>query len=220
MGQGTFGSCDGSFRWRWLRQPEVTSDAVASIEIRLSQPQQLFNSLDPSPFYERDLDQDAEEYIVDSADEYPLAHPLRLIIYLPGSQIDGQRRELSQPIHNYFAYRADETRRRLRLFFRDGRRSLYAGLVFLFVCIALREVILAVGHGFPAQIADEGLYIVGWVAMWRPLEIFLYDWRPIRHRERLFAKLARMPISVQPGRPPDDRASDDRAPVAVRAPGE
>jgi hypothetical protein len=40
----------------------------AAIEIRLSRPQQLFNSLDPSPFHERDLDEDAEAYIVDGAD--------------------------------------------------------------------------------------------------------------------------------------------------------
>ena len=47
------------------------------------------------------------------------------------------------------------------------------------------------------EIVDEGLYIVGWVAMWRPLEIFLYDWRPIWHRYRLFAKLSRIPVVVR-----------------------
>jgi hypothetical protein len=198
VGQERSGLRDGSL-WRWLRRPKSTPEAVSSIEIRVSQPQQLFNSLDPSPFYDRDLDQDAEEYIVDSADEYPLAHPLQLVIYLPGPQIDGQRLELRQPIHNYFAYRAAETRRRRRLFFRDGRRSLFAALVFLFVCIAIRQLILLVGHGLAAQIADEGLYIVGWVAMWRPLEIFLYGWQAIRHRERLFDKLAHIPISVCAG---------------------
>ena len=57
---------------------------------------------------------------------------------------------------------------------------------------------LAVGRGLAAEIADEGLYIVGWVAMWRPLEVFLYDWRPIRHRARLYAKLARIPVIVRP----------------------
>jgi hypothetical protein len=35
-------------------------DPDASIEIRLGRPQQLFNSFDPSPFHERDLDEDAE----------------------------------------------------------------------------------------------------------------------------------------------------------------
>jgi hypothetical protein len=39
---------------------DKTPDSAA-IEIRLSRPQQLFNSLDPSPFHDRDLDQDAED---------------------------------------------------------------------------------------------------------------------------------------------------------------
>ncbi len=177
---------------------ERSPEPAAAIEIRLSQPQQLFNSLDPSPFHERDLDQDAEEYIVDSADEYPLKRPLRLVIYLPADQIQGETPDLARAIHNYFAYRVEETQRRLRFFFRDGRISLVAGLIFLFVCIALRQLALAVGRGLAAEIADEGLYIVGWVAMWRPLEIFLYDWRPIRHRARLFAKLAEVPVTVRP----------------------
>jgi hypothetical protein len=174
---------------------EPAAESVATIELRVNHPQQLFNSLDPSPFYERDLDQDAEEYILDSADEYPLNRPLRLSIYLPADKMDPQL-DLGQAVHNYFAYRAEESRRRLRFFFRDGRMSLIVGLVFLFVCIALRQLVLAVGHGLAVQIVDEGLYIVPWVAMWRPLETFLYDWRPIRHRERLFAKLAHVPVTV------------------------
>jgi hypothetical protein len=36
----------------------------AKIEINLNRLAQLFNSFDPSPFHERDLDQEAEEYII------------------------------------------------------------------------------------------------------------------------------------------------------------
>ena len=55
---------------------DVSPEPAAAIEIRLSRAQQLFNSLDPSPFHERDLDQDAEEYIVDSADESTTTSPI------------------------------------------------------------------------------------------------------------------------------------------------
>jgi hypothetical protein len=62
---------------------DVSPTSAASIEIRLRRLQQLFNSLDPSPFHERDLDQEAEDYIVESADEFPLQTPLHLVVYLP-----------------------------------------------------------------------------------------------------------------------------------------
>ena len=178
--------------------PHAFAPAADTIEIRLSRPQQLFNSLDPSPFHERDLDQDAEDYLVDSADEFPLKKPLTLIIHVPADQLPpGSGPNLGQAIHNYFEYRMNETRRRLKFFFRDGRIALMVAFVFLLVCILLRQLALAVGHGLWPQIVDEGLYIVGWVAMWRPLEIFLYDWRPIWHRYRLFAKLSRIPVVVR-----------------------
>ena len=42
----------------------------------------------------------------------------------------------------------------------------------------------------------ESLLIGGWVAMWRPLEVFLYDWWPIRAEARLFDRLAAMPVRL------------------------
>jgi hypothetical protein len=98
--------------------PDTFADASrppeAAIEIRLSRPQQLFNSLDPSPFHERDLDEDAEAYIVDSADEFAMKEPLKLIIHLPADQLDPDAANaLPQAIHHYFNYRLEETRCRL-----------------------------------------------------------------------------------------------------------
>jgi hypothetical protein len=40
------------------------------------------------------------------------------------------------------------------------------------------------------------LVIGGWVAMWRPLEIFLYDWWPIRDERQLYERLSVMPVRV------------------------
>jgi len=61
--------------------------AEAKIEVNLSRLAQLFNSLDPSPFHERDLDQDAEDYIIGSAEEISHQRPLSLVIHLPADQL-------------------------------------------------------------------------------------------------------------------------------------
>ena len=38
--------------------------------------------------------------------------------------------------------------------------------------------------------------IGGWVAMWRPMEIFLYDWWPVRAEARLSDRLTAMPVRI------------------------
>jgi len=171
----------------------------AKIEINISRLSQLFNSLDPSPFQERDLDQDAEEYIVDSAEESPLPRPLSLVIHLPADQLpQAGAADLADGIHHYFAYREMHERRRLRLLLRDGRIALATGLAFLFSCVLLRELALSSSSGAVADILGEGLLIIGWVAMWHPLNIFLYEWVPLRRRCRILAKLSTIPVIVQP----------------------
>jgi hypothetical protein len=80
---------------------------------------------------------------------------------------------------------------------REGRRSLAIGIAFLFACAGLG--ILA-ENALPAPLGaflSEGLLIVGWVANWRPIEIFLYDWRPMRRRRDVLAALARMQVSFR-----------------------
>jgi hypothetical protein len=38
---------------------------------------------------------------------------------------------------------------------------------------------------------------MGWVAMWRPIEIFLYDWWPISRRLRRLRHIATLPVEVR-----------------------
>lgn len=41
-----------------------------------------------------------------------------------------------------------------------------------------------------------GLIIIGWVAMWHPIEALLYDWWPIREQRLYFEKIADLDIEV------------------------
>src|SRR5690349_5284390 len=79
----------------------------AKIEISLNRLTQLFNSLDPSPFHERDLDQDAEDYIIGSAEEISHHRAFRLVIHLPADQVpEPDALSLADAVHNFFSYRA------------------------------------------------------------------------------------------------------------------
>lgn len=181
------------------RNHRERTDGEATIEINVSRLSQLFNSFDPSPFHERDLDKDAEDYIVESAEELLHHRALGLVVHLPADQLrEADALYLRDAIHNYFSYRAKQGWRRLRILLYDGRVALAIGLAFLFCCVALRELAFSFSHNAAFDIFGEGMLIIGWVAMWRPLEIFLYEWVPLRRRCRILEKLSAMPVTIRP----------------------
>jgi hypothetical protein len=75
---------------------------VHLIEMRLETLDQLFNSLDPAPFHSKDLDAQAEDYIVGAMSELPADKLAKLVIYLPAAKLDAAAAGLAEAIHNYF----------------------------------------------------------------------------------------------------------------------
>ena len=174
----------------------------ALIEVHISELQQIFNSLDPTPFRERDLDPKAEAFIAGWARETHADAPLGLLIHVDREGASADHITVVQSaVRDYFKERAAVVRRQLRQLFRVGRTSLAIGLGFLAVSIVAGDVIedLLRQTRF-AGVARESLLIGGWVAMWRPLEVFLYDWWPIRAEARLFDRLSAMIVRVVPSR--------------------
>lgn len=167
------------------------------VEVKLSSISQLFNSFDPSPFIEKDLDDEVENYIVQSVREFSINTPLKLIFYLPSEKQDEAKQILPEAIHHYFDYRKQNSEKELRTILRQGRTSLIVGLVFLFACISTTELVNWLASGPLTHIFQEGLVIIGWVAMWRPVEIFLYDWWSIKNNQKLYEKLSKMTIEIK-----------------------
>lgn len=169
-----------------------------AVELHLRDVGQLFDSRDPYPFYERDLDPAAEEYIVASAHELCQQRPSAIVVYLdrPGSEPDEQH-TLEEAVQRHFARRRQLASRQLRELMRRGWISLIIGLAFLSaLLIASEAVARSMEPGPLATALRESLVIGGWVAMWKPLEIFLYDWWPIVGERRMFAILSRLPLRL------------------------
>jgi hypothetical protein len=169
-----------------------------SIELNLREVHQLFNSMDPSPFNERDLDDDAEEFIVSWAQEYPTDAPLTLRVHLEQWPPEDPSAPILEGIHNHFASRARLNRLEFKRLMKQGQFSLLIGLPFLVVCLLITRTLLLREGGAWAGVTRESLTIAGWVAMWRPMQIYLYDWWPIRRRGVIYAKLSQIPVEVIP----------------------
>jgi hypothetical protein len=168
------------------------------IEINLVELNQLFNSMDPSPFHEKDLDHDAEEFIEGWVLEYHRHEPVSLLIHLERlPDGDDPKHLVEQAIHHFYAYKAKLNTLEFRRLMRQGRTSLFIGLVFLAVCMVTAKFVMQLGTSTAFGFMKESLMIAGTVAMWRPIEIYLYEWWPLRRRGMILEKMSRMPVEVR-----------------------
>lgn len=175
-----------------------TEGGETLLEIRLQSVRQIFHTLDPAPFHEKDLDENAAAYLLQACDEAGGRRPLRLVVNLPDIEARSDAaRTLPEAINNYFAYRERQIRKDVMRLLRYGAVSLLIGLLFLMACIVLRRELIARGYIEDQSIVDEGLLILGWVAMWRPIEILLYDWWPLSRRAMVLHRLAKIPVEIR-----------------------
>jgi hypothetical protein len=178
----------------------MKSGKEGTIELKVEKIAQLFNTLDPMPFRERDLDREAEEYILGWARELPAKTVLRIVVHVPASEAaDESAHELRPALNRYFRYRAEFAAIDLNELFRKGRFSLAIGLIVLGVCLTAGHLLT---QAWPdnelVYFINEGLVILGWVANWKPIEIFLHDWWPILRRRNLFQRLAAAEVEILP----------------------
>jgi hypothetical protein len=168
------------------------------IELRLRDSAQLFNTLDPFPFRERDLSADAERFIVEWAQELPKDAPIEIIIDLQSRDAaDPTASDLPVAITAWFGSRARAETHALRELFRDGRLALLIGFVVLSLCLLVSWFLSQRLEGPFARVLQESFIIVGWVVIWRPAEMFLYDWLPLIRRRKLYHRLANAMVTVR-----------------------
>ena len=165
------------------------------VKINIKDINQLFNSLDPSPFMEKDLDHDAIEYIVSSFTMHHHDTHIKMIIHLPKEQ-QGKfdEKDIKEAIHHYFQYEKMLAKRNISRKIREGQKSLSIGLSFLFICLLSREFLLLKNQTFIVHMLSEALLIFGWVAMWKPISNILYDWWPIYDMKRTYEKISHTEI--------------------------
>lgn len=182
-------------------QPEydyVEREKYQLIEVKIKKISQLFNSLDPSPFLEKDLDDDAFEYIVSSVAEHHIKTKQRIIIHLPKKEMKKiSEHEVRKAIHHHFEYKRMLAERDVNHKIEEGQLSFLIGVSFLAICLFLSNWISTHYTTLISNILVEGLIISGWVAMWKPISNILYDWWPMNKQKRTYDKISKMDVELK-----------------------
>ena len=173
-------------------------DGRSCIDLKVRFSRQLFDTRDPAPFRERDLDAAAVDYLLAAAQEIPRKHPLAIVVTVseePEPRLSPD--VIVEAVRGHFTHEAEQVERRLREHVRRGQMILGVGLTVLVVFLTLAEFTTSLPEGPLREILREGFVITGWVAMWRPLEVLLYDWWPHIDERRRIRRILEAPVSIR-----------------------
>jgi hypothetical protein len=141
----------------------------------------------PPPFKGAALTPDAASYIVRKAKQVPARQPIHLLI----RSAEPLGPDVAPIVAAYFREAATAESQDMRELFRSGRKALLIGLVTLSLCLFLAWYFTyEVAQRPITRLMQESFVILGWVSMWKPIEIFLYEWLPFARRRKLFLRLS------------------------------
>jgi len=120
------------------------------------------------------------------------------VLQLDVEQADeAELNKLQADIANHYRNQITSTLADLKEYRRDTVLAFIYGGLFLGACLGLHQLLATIyDEDFP-RIFDEGLIIIGWVAMWRPAELITFDWIPIVRRLNMQRKLSELIIKMQ-----------------------
>ena len=167
------------------------------IRIDVDSANELVDSKDPAPFKGQILDDDFLDYIESLSDETSHRTPLKIDIFIKESEPQTSATILSQALKEHFEYKIEKKKGEIRKYFRTARIFLIGGLFILSFCLLIAHLLSKDVDSFALSTLREGFIIFGWVSMWRPLEILLFDWYPHYDRIRYFRKIAQAEVAVQ-----------------------
>jgi hypothetical protein len=175
--------------WRYHQR----AGKSATVRITVRNLSHLFNSLDPSPFWDRDLDRAAADFIEDEFRDRQTEDPWHLLVQVQEGSTAGN--DLQTALKSHYLRQANSARLALREHLWVAQLALCGGTLIFLLCMGGRALLSASTGMSPW--AEQGLVILAWLALWRPAEALLYGWVPFYRRRRRYDRLAHVRVAVR-----------------------
>jgi hypothetical protein len=173
-----------------------TENGEALVEVRLANVERIFDTRDPAPFRGRALDPGFIEYLVEAARDCAAVGRIRIVIRLAEPSAPGQ---VEQAVRGHFQGALERSQRRRREQVRIGWIALAVAALGVILLNGLGEVVAGQVAGTLGSGLREAIVISGWVLMWRPIDVLLYDGIPWRRERRVLRALHQARIDVRAG---------------------
>lgn len=181
-----------SWSKEYLKRYRTEGDCIV-IEITIDSPYDLYDDKDPSPLKVRDLKPSIEQYILTCIREIPSSSKSRIDFYFYSFGIlDEEIDNLRKSVKEFFDYRSKIRMMDFKFKIRNGLKSVLIGLVFLFMCIFISNKFLDSPQTLVGRFFLEGLSVLGWVSLWNPVQIFLYEIWPIIANSKNLIRISKL----------------------------
>ena len=166
------------------------------IKLYLNSIEELFRKNNVSFFHSLKLNEGAEEFIIENALASPRKTSIILKIHIPLNEIS-RSEEVKIAIRQHFTFCKQKSEKQLTRTLQLGWRSLLIAIIFLSLMFLLTKVVNRfLPEGGVAMTIEELLIILGWVALWRPADLLLYEWYPHKRNIKLFRRLEQSKVQI------------------------
>jgi hypothetical protein len=168
--------------------------------LQLADVQELFAPPDFDPFDRQARFDSGIDRLIDDLKPTALIRKVRTTIVLPADRIEaGLENKIRGALERYCQHKIRQNQRELSSLRWKGVKALQNGLIFLAACLLLST---AAENGeflpeFLRRFLGEGLLIVGWVSLWHPVEVLLYEWWSPSRENQLYNRLRQMDLIIK-----------------------
>ncbi len=180
-------------------RPKPGADGVWELPLVLETVAEASETTIPLPLPYRKLNAEVLEYLEDVAQQVPKGEEARIVVYLPMEEIQpGFEQKLNKVLDIYGDARLEKLKREEKRALGASLSALAWGFAFMLVCQIIGVLADFPEHPTLTNTISEGFLVLGWVALWKPFETLLFDWRPSVERTKLHERLAAMPVVLRP----------------------
>ena len=156
------------------------------IEVSLDDYNDIYDDWDPTPFKRRDIEDEFNDFILNSSEDIPLNYNISIVLYIPGAKRD-QRKEtvLKSAYSNYYEYATARLRKVISILHR--RTILY--ILFSAVLLSISYFLGGTRPSLFLNVLHEGIFIGGWVFLWEFFTNFFIKGRELQEEYRLYDRL-------------------------------
>jgi len=182
-----------------IKISQTKNNGKTTVEMWFKCLDQLFDPSDSFPFPEKELSDLAEESIFGQFIDLYIRKDDDLIIHIPEGRISVDCEDLmAKAVNRHFTFRLIDIAQEKKSSWREGKVSVLLALMNAAISMFLFHTFYYQAESSFLFSIIVGVFIItNWVTIWDTYEYFVYDYRKLWRKYKVYEKLSHTHVSVK-----------------------